>query len=355
MNNSFANYQGLSCPLPIQQHEKILLGHGSGGLLTLNLIREIFHHYFSNPALDEGNDAAAIGMDLKNGSLVTSTDAHIVSPLFFPGGDIGRLAVCGTVNDVSMLGAKPLYLTASFILEEGLPIQTLERIVQSMQAACLEAGVSIVAGDTKVTEKGKGDGVYISTTGIGWLPAGRHIRGQNAQLGDEVIISGSIGDHGIAVLQARGDLGFTSNIQSDVAPLNKLIELLVDEIPVVHVMRDPTRGGLGTTLVEIASQSQVSIQIEEETIPVKPEVRTACEMLGFDPLNIANEGKAVIIVPSQQTEKALQILNLHPYGRDAQRIGRVIEGKPGRVLLRTELGTKRIVEMMAGEMLPRIC
>ncbi|MCJ7695184.1 MAG: hydrogenase expression/formation protein HypE, partial [Anaerolineaceae bacterium] len=279
----------LSCPLPLRHSEQIVMGHGSGGLMTHALITDIFQKYFSNQILDSGNDAAVIHMNkyLKKGHLVVSTDAHIVSPIFFSGGDIGRLAVCGTVNDVTMMGAYPQYLTASFIIEEGFTISNLKIIAASMAQACLEAGVQIIAGDTKVTQKGKSDGIFISTTGIGWVPQERNISGQRAQLGDAIIISGTLGDHGIAVLEARGELGFTSNIQSDVAPLNGMIASLLEGIPDVHVLRDPTRGGLATTLIEIAHQSHMTIQIDEETLPIQTAVQTACEMLGFDPLYIA--------------------------------------------------------------------
>jgi hydrogenase expression/formation protein HypE len=355
MNKQSPNPQNLVCPVPLRHNEKIVIGHGSGGLMTSDLIKEIFQSHFSNPILDLGNDAAVISLQHTSGRLVTSTDAHIVSPLFFPGGDIGRLAVCGTVNDVAMLGAKPLYLTASFIIEEGLPIDAMEKIVQSMQDACLEAGIAIVAGDTKVTEKGKCDELFISTTGIGWLPDGKEIGGQYAKVGDAVIISGTLGDHGIAVLQARGDLGFQTDIQSDVAPLNKMLENLGLEIPEIHVLRDPTRGGLGTTLVEIAHQSHVSIQIEEQSLPVRSDVKTACEMLGFDPIYIANEGKAVILLPDNQAERALEVLHEHAYGKNAVRIGSVINDTHSRVLLHTQLGSNRVIGMLSGEMLPRIC
>lgn len=355
MNEIPSNPLSISCPLPLRQNEKIALSHGSGGLLTHDLIKEIFQTHFANPTLNEGNDAAVI--DIPSGSirLVTSTDGHIVSPLFYPGGDIGRLAVSGTVNDISMMGAKPVYLTASFIIEEGFSIEKLEKIVISMQSTCLEAGVKIIAGDTKVTQKGKGDGLYISTTGIGWLPLERDIRGQNAKVGDAVLVTGTLGDHGIAILQARGELGFESDIQSDVRPLNQMLENLLSKIPSIHVMRDPTRGGLGTTLVEISRQSNVCIQIEEILLPIRSEVRTACEMLGFDPIYIANEGKAVIFLPESDVEQALSVLHSHPYGRDAVRIGTVIDNKQARVLSQTPYGSKRIIEMLSGEMLPRIC
>jgi hydrogenase expression/formation protein HypE len=295
-------------------------------------------------------DAAGVTM-----RLAISTDAHVVSPLFFPGGDIGRLAVCGTVNDVAMLGAQPLYLTAAFILEEGLPVATLERVLQSMQTAAAEAGVQIVAGDTKVVQRGNADGLYITTSGIGLISTSLNIGGSRAQPGDLVLISGTIGDHGIAVLEARNELGFTSGVQSDVAPLNGLIGELLQAGCRLHVLRDPTRGGLATTLNEIAQQSKVGIMLQENAIPIQPAVAAACEMLGFDPLYIANEGKLVAILPSADAERALDIMKTNPLGSRAVRIGEVIPEPPGRVLLKTVIGTTRVVDVLSGELLPRIC
>jgi hydrogenase expression/formation protein HypE len=279
----------------------------------------------------------------------------VVFPLFFPGGDIGRLAVCGTVNDVAMLGATPLYLTAGFILEEGLPMETLRRVVTSMKAAADEAGVQIVAGDTKVVQRGKADGLYITTSGVGLIRPGLEIGGAQAKAGDVILLSGSIGDHGIAVLDARGELGFQSTVQSDVAPLNHLIEAMLNASGQVHVLRDPTRGGLATTLNEIAAQSHVGILLNEEKIPVRPDVAAACEMLGFDPLYIANEGKLVAIVARESAEAVLQAMRTTRYGEQAVIIGEVLDNPQGRVLLKTSLGSTRIVDMLAGEMLPRIC
>jgi hydrogenase expression/formation protein HypE len=342
-----------SCPVPLRHDDLVVIGHGSGGRMTANLIKRIFEPHFSNPILLTGNDFAEL--IVKKGRIVISTDSHIVQPLFFPGGDIGKLAVCGTVNDVAMSGAVPKYLTAGFIIEEGFEIQNLEEIAASMQAAAQEAGVDIIAGDTKVIEKGKGDGVFINTTGIGVMEEDFQIGGEKAHPGDAVIISGTVGEHGIAVLSARGDMGLESQIQSDVAPLNGLVRCLLQACPEVHVLRDPTRGGLATTLNEIACQSEVCIQIHEKTIPVLPAVRNACDMLGFDPLYVANEGKVIIILPESQVERALKVLHDHPYGKKAQRIGEVKESPKGRVLLHTALGTKRILETLSGEMLPRIC
>jgi hydrogenase expression/formation protein HypE len=354
MDATLQNLQSPNCPVPLSQHDTILIGHGSGGTLTHELITCVFQKYLGNEFLNAGNDAAVLPACLE-GKLVVSTDAHIVSPLFFPGGDIGRLAVCGTVNDVAMMGARVEALTASFILEEGLVISDLEIIVASMAEACREAKVTIVAGDTKVTERGQSDRLFISTSGIGWLPKGRLIAGDHAQPGDAVIVSGPIGNHGVAIIQARGNLGFTSDIQSDVAPLNGMIEALLEAVPEVHVLRDPTRGGLATTLVEIAKQSTVSIELEEEQIPVDRGVRAVCDMLGLDPLFMANEGKLILILPATLAEKALETLREHKYGHEAALIGRVKEKSGGKVWLRTAFGTTRVLDMLAAEMLPRIC
>ena len=349
-------FEGPACPLPLDHSEQIVMGHGSGGKMTNDLIQRIFYPYLNSQPLAEGNDFARLNLAAgASGSLAVSTDSHIVNPLFFPGGDIGKLAVCGTVNDVAMSGATPLFLTAGFILEEGLPVETLERVVASMAAAAKEAGVQFVAGDTKVAERGKVDGLYINTTGIGWVPADRKIGGEMAQPGDVVLISGNLGDHGIAVLGARGELGFETGVQSDVAPLNGLIADVLTAAPDVHVLRDPTRGGLATTLNEIATQSETCILLDEKSIPVQPAVQAACEMLGFDPLYVANEGKVIIIVPAAQADAALGALRRHPYGANAVKIG-VVQAEPHRrVLLRTLIGGTRILDVLAGEMLPRIC
>ncbi len=347
--------QGPMCPIPHRHTATVVIGHGSGGQMTRDLIQNVFQRQLGNPYLAEGNDAARVKLTQTNGKIAISTDSHVVSPLFYPGGDIGRLAVCGTVNDVAMLGAQPQFLTAGFIIEEGFPMETLEKVIHSMAEACREAQVHIVAGDTKVVEKGSADGLFINTAGVGLIPDGRQIGGQFARPGDAVLVSGTLGDHGIAVLQARGELGFESNITSDVAPLNGMIEALLGEIPQVHVLRDPTRGGLATTLKEIACQSQVSIRLEEEAIPIQREVRTACEMLGFDPLYLANEGKLIVILPEQAADKALESMRNSPYGSMAMRIGTVYAQNPGQVLLQTAFGSTRMLDMLSGELLPRIC
>jgi len=346
--------EGPVCPLPLSHHDQIVMGHGSGGKMSHDLIARRFLPPFSNPHLEAGNDAAIVNPNSCT-RLALSTDSHVVYPLFFPGGDIGRLAVCGTVNDLAMMGAQPLYLTAGFILEEGLKIETLNKIVASMQSAAEEAGVMIVAGDTKVVQKGKADGLYINTSGVGIVHPGLEIGGAQARPGDVVIVSGTLGDHGIAVLEARGELGFETNILSDIAPLNHLVTAILDRSDEIHVLRDPTRGGLATSLNEIATQSGVAIYLDEGHIPVRPEVSAACEMLGFDPLYIANEGKLVAIVSPGEAEKVLEAMRSQAYGREAVVIGEVAEAPRGRVLMRTRLGSTRIVDVLAGEILPRIC
>jgi hydrogenase expression/formation protein HypE len=355
MTDETINIEGAVCAPPLAHGEQIVMGHGAGGRMSHQLIQKAFVPAFQNPALQAGDDAALVAPDGLRQKLSISTDSHVVFPLFFPGGDIGRLAVCGTVNDVAMLGAKPLYLTAGFILEEGLQMDTLKRVIESMRQAAEEAGVQIVAGDTKVVQKGKADGLYITTAGVGVVREGVNVGGAQARPGDIVILSGSIGDHGIAVLGARGELGFESGLQSDVAPLNHLIDAMLDASNNVHVLRDPTRGGLATTLNEIAGQARVGILLQEDSIPVHPEVNAACEMLGFDPLYVANEGKLVAIVAKEDAEKILAAMKQTRYGEDAVIIGEVTAEPNGRVLLKTALGSTRVVDMLAGEMLPRIC
>lgn len=344
---------GAVCPVPLAHNEQIVLGHGSGGKMAADLIAKTFLPAFDNPALRAGDDGAVVNVPA--GRIVLSTDSHVVTPLFFPGGDIGHLAVCGTVNDVAVMGAAPLYLTVGFILEEGLPLDTLRRVVSSMKRAAAEAGVQIVSGDTKVVQRGKGDGLYISTTGVGILPEGRIIGGAQAKPGDVVLLSGPMGDHGIAVLAARGELGFETDIQSDCAPLNGLVAGLLAACPDVHVLRDPTRGGVATTLNEIARQSGVCITLFEKTLPARPAVAAVCEMLGFDPLYVANEGKVLVILPRESADRALAALRASKYGAEAVLIGEVSESPQGRVLMKTAIGATRVVDMLAGEMLPRIC
>lgn len=354
MTESSIHLEGLVCPMPLRHDEKIVMGHGSGGKMSHDLIGRLFQRPFDNPALRAANDAGVVV--IPPGRLAVSTDSHVVWPLFFPGGDIGRLAVCGTVNDLAMMGATPLYLTAGFILEEGLDVAVLARVVESMQAAAAEAGVQIVAGDTKVVQRGKADGLYINTAGVGVLAHDLNIGGANARPGDVVLLSGPMGDHGIAVLGARGDLGFNADVRSDVAPLNHLVAAMLGAGNAgIHVLRDPTRGGVAATLNEIAGQSAVAVVLDERAIPVRPAVAAACEMLGFDPLYIANEGKLLAVVAPEAAGAVLAAMRAMRYGEEAVAIGRVQTAPAGRVLLRTTIGSTRVVDMPAGEILPRIC
>jgi hydrogenase expression/formation protein HypE len=354
MKDELPTVEGPVCPLPLAHGERIVMGHGSGGKMSHDLIARQFLPPFSNPALAAGDDAGVVSANACT-RLAISTDSHVVFPLFFPGGDIGRLAVCGTVNDVAMMGAQPLFLTAGFILEEGLEVEVLQRVVASMQAAAAEAGVQIVAGDTKVVQRGKADGLYITTSGVGTIPQGLSISGNQAQPGDVVIVSGTLGDHGIAVLEARGELGFQAGVVSDTAPLNHMVAAMLEASDQIHVLRDPTRGGLATTLNEIARQSEVNILLDENSIPIRPAVAAACEMLGFDPLYIANEGKLVAIVCAEDAPEVLAAIQSSPYGAEARVIGEVRQSPKGRVLVKTAIGATRVVDVLAGEMLPRIC
>ena len=362
MTQEFPSIQGLVCPVPLPHQDQILLGHGSGGKMSHDLINRMFIPPFDNPSLRAGDDAGVVQILLEEttgktatGRLAISTDSHVVWPLFFPGGDIGRLAICGTVNDVAMMGAQPRFLSAGFVIEEGFLVDVLSMIVASMQAAVQEAGVEIVAGDTKVVQKGKADGLYITTTGVGLIPSNIEIGGARAQPGDVVILSGSIGDHGIAVLAARGDLGFETEVQSDVAPLNYLVQSMLQCSQRIHVLRDPTRGGLATSLNEIARQSKVGIIIEGVRVPVKPAVASACELLGFDPLYIANEGKLIAILPEEDADNVLDVMRQTRYGEGAVVIGEVKDVPEGRVLMKTAIGSTRVVDIPSGEILPRIC
>ncbi|MET0050316.1 MAG: hydrogenase expression/formation protein HypE [Candidatus Thiodiazotropha sp.] len=329
------------------------MSHGSGGRAMAQLIGELFVKHLDNELLRQGNDQASFPVDA--GRLVMSTDGHVISPLFFPGGDIGSLAVHGTINDVCMSGAKPLYLSAGFILEEGFPLADLERIVMSMGRAAAAAGVPVVTGDTKVVEKGKGDGVFITTTGVGVVPEGVNISGDRARPGDAILLSGSIGDHGVAIMASRENLSFETTVESDSAALHTLVAAMVDAAPSIHCLRDPTRGGLATTLNELAQQSGVGMRLDESAIPVKPQVAAACELLGLDPLYVANEGKLICICPAQQAEAVLAAMRAHPQGRDAAIIGEVSDDPHGFIEMRTRFGGNRVVDWLAGEQLPRIC
>jgi hydrogenase expression/formation protein HypE len=344
---------GAFCPIPLTHKEYIMMGHGSGGKMSADLIAKTFLPVFDNSILRAGDDGAVV--NVSGGRLAISTDSHVVSPHFFPGGDIGHLAVCGTVNDVSMMGAEPLYMTVGFILEEGLPMETLDRVVASMKAAADEAGILIVSGDTKVVQRSKADGLYITTTGVGIVRPGVQISGNQARAGDVIILSGPIGDHGIAVLAARGELGFETDLRSDSAPLTHLVAAILDASLNIHVLRDPTRGGVATTLNEIAQQSQVGIMLHETSIPVRPAVASVCEMLGFDPLYVANEGKLLAIVPRDDAEKVLSAMRRTKYGEESVVIGEVLATPQNRVLMRTEIGSTRVIDVLMGEMLPRIC
>ncbi len=327
--------------------------HGSGGRATARLVRSLFQKHFSNEWLNQGHDGAV--MPAPGAPIAVSCDGHVVKPLFFPGGDIGRLAVAGTVNDVAVCGARPLYLSAAFIIEEGFEIEKLDRIAASMAATAREAGVAIVTGDTKVVERGHGDGLYIATTGIGVKLTQNEIAGHCARPGDAVLVSGTLGDHGTAILSSREGMTFGTTIESDAAPLNDMIELVLRAAPNVHVLRDPTRGGLATTLNEIAVESEVGVTLDEGEIPVRPEVAGACEFLGLDPLYVANEGKLIVIVPESEAEAALSAMKSHPLGENAALIGRVTAENPGRVEMVTLMGGRRNVDWLAGEQLPRIC
>lgn len=332
---------------------KVDLSHGAGGRAMIQLIEELFLSAFDNDLLNREHDAAMFV--LPPGRVVMSTDSFVVSPLFFPGGDIGAMAVHGTVNDIAMGGGVPKYLTAGFILEEGLPLFDLARIVTSMASAAREAGVVIVSGDTKVVEKGHGDGVYINTTGIGVVPDGIDVCGDRARPGDVVLVSGTLGDHGVAVMSKRENLSFRSDILSDSQSLNDLVADMLAVVPGMRVLRDPTRGGLGATLNEIATQSGVGVELEESQIPIRREVKSACELLGLDPLYVANEGKLIAICPIGDADRLLKIMQAHPKGQSAAIIGRVLDDPRCFVRMITQLGGTRMIDWMAGEQLPRIC
>jgi len=347
-----ANFE-FSCPAPLAPKDTILLGHGSGGKLSAALIRDIFLPVFQNPVLNRLDDQAIVNVNGQR--LAITTDSFVVKPLFFPGGDIGSLAVHGTVNDLAMGGAAPLFLSAAFIIEEGFSMEELRRVVNSLQRAAADAGVQIVTGDTKVVEKGKGDGLFINTTGIGLVPEGVDLSADQARPGDKVLLSGSIGNHGVAILAQREGLEFETQIESDSAALHTLTAAMLGVSHDIRCMRDPTRGGVSSTLNEIAQQSRVGIELEESSLPIHEQVRGACELLGLDPLYVANEGKLIAIVAPEAAEAVLQAMRRHPLGAEAQIVGKVKEAHPGLVTMRTPLGTTRIVDMLAGDQLPRIC
>jgi hydrogenase expression/formation protein HypE len=344
---------GSTCPLPISRYPQVLLAHGGGGRLMHQLIDKLFLPAFANPFLDQRHDGAVIAMG--GTRLAFTTDSYVVRPLFFPGGDIGTLAVNGTVNDLAMCGARPLFLSVSFILEEGLDMAALARVVQSVRSAAQTAGVQLVCGDTKVVDKGKGDGLFINTSGIGLVEHDLCIAPASVQPTDTVLISGDIGRHGMAIMAIREGLELESTIASDCAPLAGLVLDLLAAGVEIHCLRDLTRGGLATALVEIAEAAGLAIEIDEAAIPVREDVHGACEILGFDPLYVANEGRFVAFLPAQQTERALAILRAHPDGSAAARIGEVRTDRRGLVTMRSRIGANRIIDMLSGEQLPRIC
>ena len=348
------DFSNWSCPLPLAGYPTIVMGHGGGGKLGNELVENLFLPAFRNPELENLGDAAVL--DLPAGRLAMSTDSFVVQPLFFPGGSIGELAVNGTVNDLAVSGAEPKFLSASFILEEGFPLNQLAAIVQNMAAAAATAGVKIVTGDTKVVERGHGDGCYINTAGIGVLRPGIQVGPHRAQAGDAILVSGTVGDHGMAIMSVREGLEFESQIRSDCAALNGLIaEVLAAVGNAVHAMRDPTRGGLASTLNEIAQNSGVGMAIDEASLPVRPEVQSACELLGLDPVYVANEGKVVFFVAPEAADQVLAVLRAHPLGRDAAKIGRVTAEHPRMLVARTAMGSNRVIAIQIGEQLPRIC
>ncbi|EAT59925.1 hydrogenase expression/formation protein HypE [Chlorobium ferrooxidans] len=341
------------CPAPITQHETVQMAHGAGGRLSQVLMQRVFMPHLHNHFLDLLDDQAKL--DLPPGRTAFSTDTYVVSPVFFPGGNIGELAVNGTVNDLAVGGARPLYLSAGFVLEEGFPLADLETIVMSMAAAALKAGVMIVTGDTKVVGKGQCDRIFINTAGVGAIREGVDLSCRNLKPGDSLILSGSVGDHGMAIMTSRQNLSFQSTIKSDSASLNSMIAEVLDAVPGVHAMRDPTRGGVAATLNELAAASSVGIEINETAIPVKPDVRGACELLGIDPLHVANEGKLVLAVASKDADRVLEVMRATEEGRDAVIIGTVVDDHHGMVVMRTAFGSRRIVDLPLGEQLPRIC
>jgi hydrogenase expression/formation protein HypE len=348
----------LQCPLPLSNYERVLLGHGSGGRLSADLIQRLFVPAFDNEVLSALEDQAVVRFGSANGAaprLALTTDSFVVRPIFFPGGDIGKLAVFGTVNDLAVGGAQPLYLSAAFILEEGLAMEDLKRIVSSMRAACSLAGVTLVTGDTKVVDRGKGDQVFITTTGIGLVPEGRALSIRAALPGDKILLSGTIGDHGIAIMSVREGIEFETVLESDCAPLHDLTRVMLEACPSIRSMRDPTRGGVSSALNELAAASRVGVELVEAALPVRAEVKSACEMLGLDPLYVANEGKLIAVAPPCDTDRLLEAMRGHPLGHGAAIIGTVVHDHPGMVTMHTLLGGERVVTMLSGEQLPRIC
>lgn len=350
--NDVPNFQP-ACPLPLAHYPNILMAHGGGGRLMHDLIQLVFKESFDNPLLAQGHDGALI--ETGGARLAFTTDSYVVKPLFFPGGDIGKLAVCGTVNDLAMCGARPLALSAGFILEEGLPMETLQRVVRSMGDTARAVGVPIATGDTKVVDRGQGDGLFINTAGIGLVPAGLNIGPAAVQPGDVILLNGDVGRHGTCIMANREGLAFDTELQSDCAPLTNVVQKLIAGGITVHCLRDCTRGGLATTLVEIARARGLRLHLDGAVIPVREDVRGACEMLGLDPLYVANEGRFIAIVPAAQAERALTLMREDAQGVGAVRIGEVMDEQPGLLTLRSEIGSTRILDMLSGEQLPRIC
>jgi hydrogenase expression/formation protein HypE len=348
-----ASELGATCPTPLSDYQEVVLAHGSGGKLSQRLLQSVVLPRFQNELLAPLHDGAIFELD--GSRLAFSTDSYVISPIFFPGGDIGKLAVHGTVNDLAMCGARPHYLSVAFILEEGLPMADFRRIVQSMQAAASEAGVLLVTGDTKVVDRGKADKLFINTAGVGLVRAGVNIQPSRAQPGDKIIINGPIAVHGMAIMSVREGLEFETQIASDTAPLNSLVELILDECGDVHVLRDPTRGGITSALSEIAQAAGVGMLLNEAQIPISEEVKGACEILGLDPLYVANEGKLLTILPAVEAGRVLAAMHAHPLGQGAAMIGEVTADHPGYVLMKTRVGGTRVVDMLSGEQLPRIC
>jgi len=350
------DFEQMSCPVPMGNYEHVLLGHGSGGKLSADLIQRLFLPAFGNETLARLEDQATLRLDGASGPRIAfTTDSYVVRPLFFPGGDIGKLAVHGTINDLAVGGAKPLCLSAAFILEEGLPMETLRRIAASMQSACQGAGVQLVTGDTKVVDRGKGDQVFINTSGIGLVPEGRNLSIRNARPGDKIIVSGTIGDHGIAIMSVREGIEFETVLESDTAPLAGLTNAMLEACPAIRCMRDPTRGGVSSALNELAKASGVGVRLDEAAIPIRREVHAACEMLGLDALYVANEGKLLAVVPSDAADRLLATMRQHPLGKDAAVIGEVVVDRSRMVVMRSLVGGERVVTMLSGEQLPRIC
>lgn len=353
MSSKITNVPFADCPLPLSDAPEVLLGHGSGGKLTARLIEKTIVPAFRNPMLEALDDQAILSIEGLR--LAFTTDSYVVTPIFFPGGDIGELAVNGTVNDLAMGGAVPLFLSLAFILEEGLPLAELERVIDSARQAAERASVQIVTGDTKVVGRGSGDKVFINTSGIGLVPAGIEMSSAKVRAGDAILLSGTIGDHGVAILSQREGLEFDGSLRSDTAALHTLVASMLASFPGIHAMRDPTRGGLAATLVEIASRQRLGIEVDEGALPIGAAVRGACEILGLDPLFVANEGKLVAFVPREGSERVLAAMRAHPLGRDAVCIGHVTAEHPGFVILRTPIGGDRVLDLPFGEALPRIC